>query len=71
MRYGKGEHNRLFRERHDLHRLALHARSLRLLHPVSGAPLVIAAPIPADLAGAMTALGAPASVLEDDLDDLS
>lgn len=71
VRYGKGEHNRLFRERHDLHRLALHARSLRLLHPVSGAPLVIAAPIPADLAGAMTALGAPASVLEDDLDDLS
>jgi len=71
VRYGKGEHNRLFRERHDLHRLALHARSLRLLHPVSGAPLVIAAPIPADLAEAMTALGAPASVLEDDLDDLS
>lgn len=71
VRYGKGEHNRLFRERHDLHRLALHARSLRLLHPVSGAPLVIAAPIPADLAGAMTALGATASVLEDDLDDLS
>jgi tRNA pseudouridine65 synthase len=71
VRYGKGEHNRLFRERHDLHRLALHARSLRLVHPVTGAPLCITAPVPADLAGAMIALGAPASVLEDVLDDMS
>lgn len=71
VRYGKGEHNRLFRERHDLHRLALHARSLRLVHPVTGAPLCITAPIPADLAGAMLAIGAPTSVLEDVLDDMS
>lgn len=71
VRYGKGEHNRLFREQYDLHRLALHARSLRLVHPESGAPLCIAAPVPADLAGAMSALGAPMSVLEDVLDDMS
>ncbi len=71
VRYGKGEHNRLFREQHALHRLALHARSLRLHHPVSGAPLCVAAPIPADLAAAMLALGAPASVLSDVLDDMS
>ncbi len=71
VRYGKGEHNRLFRERHDLHRLALHARSLRLHHPVSGAPLLLAAPVPADLAGALAGLGAPASLLEDVLDDMS
>ncbi len=34
-RYGKGEHNRLFRERFGLHRLALHASSLRFRHPTS------------------------------------
>lgn len=33
--YGKGEHNRLFRERFGLHRLALHALSLRFLHPAA------------------------------------
>ncbi len=70
VRYGKGEHNRLFRERHDLHRLALHARSLRLHHPVTGEPLLLAAPVPADLRRAMTGLGAPASVFEDVLDDM-
>ena len=71
VRYGKGEHNRHFREAHDLHRLALHARSLRLCHPLSGAPMLFAAPVPADLAGALTGLGAPASVFEDVLDDMS
>ena len=70
VRYGKGEHNRLFRERHDLHRLALHARSLRLHHPVTGAPLLLSAPVPDDLRGAMTGIGAPASIFEDVLDDM-
>jgi len=71
VRYGKGEHNRLFREQHDLHRLALHARSLRLKHPVSGAPLLLTAAVPADLAGALAGLSAPASLLADVLDDMS
>ena len=71
VRYGKGEHNRLFRERHNLHRLALHARSLRLEHPVSGAPLLLTAAVPADLVGALAGLGAPASLLLDVLDDMS
>jgi tRNA pseudouridine65 synthase len=34
--YGKGEHNRLFRERFGLHRLALHAYTLRVPHPLDG-----------------------------------
>lgn len=34
--YGKGEHNRLFRERFGLHRLCLHALALRLPHPATG-----------------------------------
>ena len=50
VRYGKGEHNRLFREQYGLHRLALHAASLRLAHPVSGELLSFDAPLPSDLA---------------------
>ena len=57
MRYGKGEHNRLFRSRFGLHRLALHAAELSLEHPVSGAPLRLLAPLPADLAGPLAAMG--------------
>ena len=53
VRYGKGEHNRLFRTEHGLHRLALHATSIAFDHPVTGARLAIAAPVPADLAGAI------------------
>jgi tRNA pseudouridine65 synthase len=49
VRYGKGEHNRLFRERYALHRLALHAAQLRVRAPC-GAELDIAAPLPPDLA---------------------
>ena len=59
MRYGKGEHNRLFRERFGLHRLALHAAELTLLHPSTGAPLRIEAPLPEDLRGPFTQMGLP------------
>lgn len=71
VRYGKGEHNRLFRERHDLHRLALHARALALTHPVTDVPLLFTAPIPADLARALRGLEAPDTLLEDVLTDMS
>jgi len=57
VRYGKGEHNRLFRERFGLHRLALHAWRLTLPHPVSGEPLVITAPLPEDLRGPFGEMG--------------
>ncbi|MBL9101108.1 MAG: pseudouridylate synthase [Myxococcales bacterium] len=70
VRYGKGEHNRLFRERHDLHRLALHARVLRLAHPTTGEPLIVSAPVPDDLARAFAGLDAPPALLDDRLDDL-
>jgi len=49
VRYGKGEHNRLFRERYGLHRLALHAAELRFAHPVTGDEVVASAPLPDDL----------------------
>jgi tRNA pseudouridine65 synthase len=55
--YGKGEHNRLFRGRFGLHRLALHALELSLDHPEDGTPLCLRAPLPADLAGPLAAMG--------------
>lgn len=35
VRYGKGEHNRIFRERYGFHRLALHCHMLAFPHPVT------------------------------------
>jgi tRNA pseudouridine65 synthase len=57
VRYGKGEHNRLFRSRFGLFRLALHAAEVSLEHPAHGAPLRFLAPLPADLAGPLAAMG--------------
>ena len=54
VRYGKGEHNRLFRERFHLHRLALHCTSLRVAHP-DGRELAIECPLAPDLAAAVDA----------------
>jgi tRNA pseudouridine65 synthase len=56
VRYGKGEHNRLFREQYGLHRLALHAASLHLPHPVSGERLSFDAPLPIDLTSTLAQL---------------
>lgn len=68
--YGKGEHNRLFRERFGLHRLALHA--LELAVPgVEGSPGVapiaafsVRAPLPPDLAAPLASFGVPSTLLE-------
>jgi tRNA pseudouridine65 synthase len=57
--YGKGEHNRLFRSRFGLHRLALHALEISLDHPRDGTPLCLRAPLPPDLAGPLRAMGLP------------
>jgi tRNA pseudouridine65 synthase len=57
VRYGKGEHNRLFRERYALHRLALHAQRLEL-RSTRGDALVIEAPLPGELARALEMLAA-------------
>jgi tRNA pseudouridine65 synthase len=56
VRYGKGPHNRLFRERYDLHRLALHAASIAFAHPATGAPVRFDAPLPDDLRRALDRL---------------
>lgn len=54
VRYGKGEHNRLWRERFALHRLALHCASLRVPHP-DGNELAIECALAPDLAAAIEA----------------
>ncbi|MDB4962196.1 MAG: yqcB [Myxococcales bacterium] len=52
VRYGKGEHNRIFRTEHALHRLALHCTSLSLPHP-DGGQLVVECPLAEDLQAAL------------------
>jgi tRNA pseudouridine65 synthase len=54
VRYGKGEHNRLWRDRCNLHRLALHSISLRVPHP-NGTELYVECPLAEDLAAALAA----------------
>ena len=44
-KHGRGEHNKLFREKFGCHRLLLHAFRLAFPHPVSGEKVVIEAPL--------------------------
>jgi tRNA pseudouridine65 synthase len=60
VRYGKGEHNRIFRTEHYLHRLALHCTALTVPHP-DRTDLMITCPLPADLAQAIESCRAVAS----------
>jgi tRNA pseudouridine65 synthase len=56
-KYGKGEHNRLFRERFGFHRLALHASDLTLRHPRTGDRLHLHAALPPELTRLFEQLG--------------
>jgi tRNA pseudouridine65 synthase len=56
VRYGKGEHNRWFREHYAFDRLALHAAALRFAHPVTGQPVTVRAPLSGSLASCLEAL---------------
>jgi tRNA pseudouridine65 synthase len=47
--YGKGEHNRFFREHFDLHRMFLHALRIRFPHPATGVSVEVEAPLPPEL----------------------
>lgn len=55
VRYGKGEHNRLFRERYALHRLALHAQRLEFQN-LAGQRLTLEAALPSELEHALERL---------------
>jgi tRNA pseudouridine65 synthase len=62
VKYGKGEHNRLFREHYGLHRLALHAARLCVKSPASRVRLELAAPLPLDLSRALALLQASETI---------
>jgi tRNA pseudouridine65 synthase len=57
VRYGKGPINRHYRAAFGLHRLALHAASIELVHPGTGELLRVAAELPPELASCWRALG--------------
>jgi tRNA pseudouridine65 synthase len=52
VRYGKGEHNRIFRTEHDLHRLALHSTRLTVPH-VDGSTLTVECALADDMTRAI------------------
>jgi tRNA pseudouridine65 synthase len=56
VRYGKGEHNRLFREQYALDRLALHAAALRFVHPLTGQRVTVRAPLLGSFADCLSRL---------------
>ena len=56
VRYGKSEHNRLFRRLFGLERMVLHAASVAFPHPSSGERIEVQAPLPAELSTLLEAL---------------
>ena len=56
-KYGRGEHNQLFRKKFDCHRLLLHASKLTFKHPVTGELLCITAPLDTMFAGLVKEFG--------------
>lgn len=57
VRYGKGDHNRLFRERYGLCRLALHAAELSFPHPTRHEGVTAYAPVSGELRACLGELG--------------
>lgn len=55
--HGEGRHNRLFRERFDVHRLLLHAWKLTFRHPYNGEQMTITAPLPEEFERVMGEFG--------------
>ncbi|WP_334158793.1 pseudouridine synthase [Oryzomicrobium sp.] len=56
-RYGKGRHNRMIQEHFGAHRLLLHCVETRFIHPFSGHPLVLRAPLSGDFAALVARWG--------------
>ena len=55
--HGKGAHNRLFQQLFACDRLLLACTELRLIHPVTGLPLTLTAPLAADFCRLLGRLG--------------
>jgi tRNA pseudouridine65 synthase len=54
--YGKGRHNRFFQQAFGCHRMLLASVSLTLVHPVTGQPLTLIAPVAEDFMHVLMAL---------------
>ncbi len=57
VRYGKGDHNRLFRDKFGLNRLLLHAWRIGFVHPTSGEKVELTAPLDNELKTVFQELG--------------
>ena len=57
VKYGKGEHNRVFRQHYGVHRLLLHARGLSFVDPVDQSQISVEAPFDAAFAKALALFG--------------
>lgn len=55
--YGKGEHNRHFREHYGFARLGLHCREMGFAHPRTGEPVVVKAPLDETFVNVLARLG--------------
>ena len=64
VKYGKGDQNRMFRERFGLNRLALHALTIEFDHPNDDRRLSLSAPLPEDLAQPLRQMGIGSDLLE-------
>jgi len=65
VKYGKGEHNRWFRDHVGLHRLALHAAQLSFPDPGAddGRRVTVVASMPEDLTGPLRDFGVPEDLM--------
>ena len=66
VKHGSGAINRHYRATYGLLRLALHAHRIAFAHPMTGASIVVHAPMPDDLAGPLRALGLPTAPADDE-----
>jgi tRNA pseudouridine65 synthase len=57
VKYGKGEHNRVFRQHYGVHRLLLHARGLSFIDPQDDSPVSVEAPFDAAFIKALAVFG--------------
>ena len=57
VKYGKGEHNRVFRQHYGVHRLLLHARGLSFIDPLDDSKISVEAPYDAAFTKALAVFG--------------
>lgn len=56
-KYGRGEHNKLFREVFGCHRMLLHALRLKIIHPMTNQEITFEAPLDDTFQSIFTSFG--------------